>query len=156
MFRCLGDYDDNELLLFWWVFSLAGFCHKSEKVSGKKANIEVENSLRDRSYCWRVLSDQVLVNNIVFAIVGNTGIDFFGWQTIGLLILAAYAYQYYLSRTVQPTDTVVSLCQFCVHDFQSVAATQCKVNIQFFQHYRRYSIFECNTVFWFSLGYLHC
>ena len=75
---CLGDYDDNEPLLFWWVFSLAGFCHKSEKVSRKKANIEAENSLRDRSYCWRVISDQVRVNNIVFAIVGNIGIVFLG------------------------------------------------------------------------------
>ena len=86
MFHCLGDYDDNEPLLFWWVFSLAGFCHKSEKVSRKKANVEAENSLRDRSYCWRVLSDQVRVNNIGFANVGNTGIVFLGWQTIGLYI----------------------------------------------------------------------
>ena len=84
MFHCLGEYDDNEPLLFWWVFSLAGFCHKSEKLSEKKANIEAENSLRDRPYCWRVLSDQVRVNNIGFANVGNTGIVFLGWQTIGL------------------------------------------------------------------------
>ena len=78
MFHCLGDYGDNEPLLFWWVFSLAGFCHKSEKVSRKIANIEAENSLRDPSYCWRVLSDQVglRVNNIGFANVGNTGIVF--------------------------------------------------------------------------------
>ena len=65
------------------MFSLAGFCHKSEKASRKKANIEAENSLRDRSYCWRVLSDQVRVNNIIFAIVGSTGIVFLGEETIG-------------------------------------------------------------------------
>ena len=76
MFRCLGGYEGSEPLLFCWVFSLAGFCHKSEKVSRKKANIEAENSLRNWSYCWQVLSDQVRVNNIVFAIVGNTGIVF--------------------------------------------------------------------------------
>ena len=74
VFHCLGDYDDSEPLLFWRVFSLAGFCRKSEKVSRKKAIIEAENSLRDRSCCWRVLSDQVLVKNIIFAIVGSTGI----------------------------------------------------------------------------------
>ena len=83
MFHCLGDYDDSEPLLFRRVFSLAGFCHKSEKVSRKKANIEAENSLRDRSYCWRVLSDQVRVNNIIFTIVGSTDIVFWGRQTIG-------------------------------------------------------------------------
>ena len=83
VFLCLGDYDDSEPLLFWRVFSLAGFCHKSEKVSRKKANIETENSLCEWSYCWRVLSDQVRVNNIIFAIVGSTGIVFFGRQTIG-------------------------------------------------------------------------
>ena len=44
----------------------------------KKANIEAENSLRDRSLCWRVLSDQVRVNNIIFAIVGSTGVVFLG------------------------------------------------------------------------------
>ena len=90
MFPCLGDYDDNEPLLFWWVFSLAGFCHKSEKVSREKAN---------RSYCWRVLSDQVRVNNIVFAIVGNTGIVFLG-VAIDRPISAAYAYRYCLPSTV--------------------------------------------------------
>ena len=116
MFPCLGDYDDNEPLLFWWVFSLAGFCHKSEKESREKANIEAENSLRDRSYCWRVLSDQVRVNNIGFAIVGNTGIVFLGWQLIGLyrqlmLTDTVYLVPYCL------LNTVVSLCQFCVHDF---------------------------------------
>ena len=99
MFHCLGDYDDNEPLLFWWVFSLAGFCHKSEKVSRKKAKIEAGNSLRDRSYCWRVLSDQVRVNNIVFAIVGNTGIVFFG-VAIDRPVSAAYAYQYCLPSIV--------------------------------------------------------
>ena len=83
MFHCLGDYDDSEPLLFWRVFSLAGFCHKSEKASRKKANIEAENSLRDRSYCWRVLSDQVRVNNIIFAIAGSTGIVFLEEETIG-------------------------------------------------------------------------
>ena len=77
MLHCFGDYDDSEPLLFWWVFSLAGFCHKSENVSAKQAIIEAENSLCDRSYCWRVSSDQVRVNNIVFAIVGNTSIVFF-------------------------------------------------------------------------------
>ena len=76
VFHCLSDYDDSEPLLFWRVFSLAGFSHKSEKVSGKKANIEAENSLRNRSCCWRELSDQVRVNNIIFAIVGSTGIVF--------------------------------------------------------------------------------
>ena len=83
MFHCLGDYDDSEPLLFWRVFSLAGFCHKSEKVSRKKANIEAENDLRDRSCCWRVLSDQVRVTNIILAIEGSTGIVFWGRQTIG-------------------------------------------------------------------------
>ena len=78
MFHCLGDYDDSKPLLFWRVFSLAGFFHKSEKVPRKKANIEAENSLCDRLYCWRVLSDQVRVNNIIFAIVGCTGIVFLG------------------------------------------------------------------------------
>ena len=79
--------------------------------------MEAENSLRDRSYYWRVLSDQVRANNIVFAIVGNTGIILWEWQTIGLLISAAYAYQYCLPSTVQSTDTGVLLSQFCVHDF---------------------------------------
>ena len=104
MFHCLGDYDDNEPLLFWWVFSLAGFCHKSEKVSRKKAKIEAGNSLRDRSYCWRVLSDQVRVNNIVFAIVGNTGIVFLGWQLIGLyrqLMLTSTVYLVSYSLLIQ-------------------------------------------------------
>ena len=44
MFHCLGDYDDSEPLLFWRVFSLTGFCHKSEKASRKKANIEAETA----------------------------------------------------------------------------------------------------------------
>ena len=104
MFHYLGDYDDNEPLIFWWVFSLAGFCHKSEKVSRKKANIEAENSLRDWSYCWRVLSDQVRVNNIVFAIVGNTGIVFLRWQSIGLnrqLMLTSTVYLVPYSLLVQ-------------------------------------------------------
>ena len=105
MFHCLGDYDDNEPLLFWWVFSLAGFCRKSEKVSRKKANIEAENSLRDRLYCWRVLSDQVRVNNIVFAIVGNTGIVFF-WVAINWPVSGAYAYQYCLP-TVLPYSLLI-------------------------------------------------
>ena len=43
----------------------------------RKATVAAENSLRDRSYYWRVLSDQVCANNIVFAIVGSTGIVFF-------------------------------------------------------------------------------
>ena len=106
MFHCLGDYDDNEPLLFWWVFSLAGFCHKSEKVSRKIANIEAENSLRDPSYCWRVLSDQVglRVNNISFANVGYTGIEFLGWQTIGLyrqLMLTGTVYLIPFSLLIQ-------------------------------------------------------
>ena len=104
MFPCLDDYDDNEPLLFWWVFSLAGFCHKSEKVLRKKANIEAENRLRDRSYCWRVLSDQVRVNNIGFANVGNTGIVFLGWQTIGLyrrLMLTSTVYLIPYSLLIQ-------------------------------------------------------
>ena len=117
MFPCLGDYDDNEPLLFWWVFSLAGFCHKSEKVSREKANRSYcWRVLSDRSYCWRVLSDQVRVNNIVFAIVGNTGIVFLGWQLIGLyrqLMLTGTVYLVPYSLL----NTVVSLCQFCVHDF---------------------------------------
>ena len=86
------------LYFFGGCFSLAGFCHKSEKVSRKKANVEAENSLRDRSYCWRVLSDQVRVNNIGFANVGN-------WYNVfGVAndrpVSAAYAYQYCLTNTV--------------------------------------------------------
>ena len=78
MFHCLGDHDDNEPLRFGQMFSLAGFFHQNEKVSRKNANIEAENSLLDQSFCWRLLSDQVRVNNIVFAIVGNTGKGFLG------------------------------------------------------------------------------
>ena len=48
-----------------------------------------------RLYCWRVLSDQVRVNNIIIAIVGSTGIAFF-WVANDGPILAAYAYQYRL------------------------------------------------------------
>ena len=90
MFHCFGDYDDGEPLLFWRVFSLAGFCHKSEKVPRQKANIEAENNLRSRSYCWRVLSDQVCVNNISFTIVGSTVIVFFR-EANDRPISAAYA-----------------------------------------------------------------
>ena len=124
------------------------FAIRASKQPVKKSNIEAENSLRDRSYCWRVLSDQVRVNNIVFAIEGNTGIVVLGWQTIDLLISAAYTYQYCLpSSVLQPTDTVVSVFQFCVQDFQSMGVFifflaifhffpdhQCKVNIHTFQH----------------------
>ena len=102
MFHCRGDYDDIEPLFFvgcCLLFSLAGFCHKSEKVSRKKAIKEAENSLRDRSYCWRVLSDQVRINNIIFAIVGNTGIVFLGVAN-NRPISAAYAYQYCLLSTI--------------------------------------------------------
>ena len=84
-----------------------GFAIRARKCPEKKQNIEAENSLRDQSFCWRVLSDQVWVNNIVFAIVGNTGIGFFGWQTIGLLISAAYVYLAYRYSSFTPIHSIV-------------------------------------------------
>ena len=76
----------------WLGFVIGAWLGFVIKVSRKKANVEAENRLRDRSYCWRVLSDQVRASNIVFAIVGNTGIVFWGVAndrpiTIGSLCL---------------------------------------------------------------------
>ena len=61
--------------IYFFIRHMNSFLHNTLKTDCN-GNIETENSLRDRSYCWRVLSDQVRVNNIVFANVGNIGIVF--------------------------------------------------------------------------------
>ena len=69
-------------------------------MSRKKANVEAENSLRDRSYCWRVLSDQVRVNNIGFVECRQYWYSVFGVANDRPVYSAAYAYQYCLPNTV--------------------------------------------------------